>query len=171
MKIDLALLTRGIQNITYEDNCKKEAEHRSCVNFTFNFRGPYMKCLGTIFISFLLLSTARLDIRRDLLICVNRFRMKIDLALLTRGNQNLTYEDNCLIFKETYKFIGLDTIFDLNNSLFKKEAEHRSCVNITFKFRGPYMKCLGTIFISFLLLSNARLNFNGVSKYNNLPIT
>ena len=32
------------------------------------------------------------DIRKDLLICVNRFRMKIDLALLTRGNQNLTYE-------------------------------------------------------------------------------
>jgi hypothetical protein len=45
------------------------------------------------------------DIRRDLLICVNRFRMKIDLALLTRGNQNLTYEDNCLIFREAYKFI------------------------------------------------------------------
>jgi hypothetical protein len=45
------------------------------------------------------------DIRRDLLICVNWFRMKIDLALLTRGNQNLTYEDNCLIFKEAYKFI------------------------------------------------------------------
>ena len=59
---------------------------------------------------------------------------------------------------------GLDTIFDLNKSLFKKEAEHRSCVNITFNFRGPYMKCLGTIFISFALLSNARLNFNGVSR-------
>jgi hypothetical protein len=48
--------------------------------------------------------------------------------------------------------------------LFKKEAEHRSCVNITFNFRGPYMKCLGTIFISFLLFSNARLNFKGVSR-------
>jgi hypothetical protein len=59
---------------------------------------------------------------------------------------------------------GLDTIFDLNKSLFKKEAEHRSCVNITFNFRGPYMKCLGTIFISFLLFSNARLNFKGVSR-------
>ena len=45
------------------------------------------------------------DIWRGLLICVNRFRKKIDLALLTRGNQNLTYEDNCLIFKEAYKFI------------------------------------------------------------------
>ena len=45
------------------------------------------------------------DIRRDLLICVNRFRMKIDLALLTRGNQNLTDEDNGLILKEVYKFI------------------------------------------------------------------
>jgi hypothetical protein len=45
------------------------------------------------------------DIRRDLLICVNRFRMKIDLALLTRGSQNLTYEDSCLFFKEAYKFI------------------------------------------------------------------
>ena len=45
------------------------------------------------------------DIRRDLLICINRFRMKIDLALVTRGNQNLTYEDNWLIFKEVYKFI------------------------------------------------------------------
>ena len=45
------------------------------------------------------------DIWRDLLICVNRFRMKIDLALLTRGNQNLTYEDNCLIFKK--RFISL----------------------------------------------------------------
>ena len=44
------------------------------------------------------------DIRRDLLICVNRFRMKIDLALLTRGNQNLTDEDNGLILKEVYKF-------------------------------------------------------------------
>jgi hypothetical protein len=31
--------------------------------------------------------------------------MKIDLALLTRVNQNLTYEDNCLIFKDAYKFI------------------------------------------------------------------
>jgi hypothetical protein len=31
------------------------------------------------------------DIWRDLLICVNRFRMKIDLALLTRGNQNLDH--------------------------------------------------------------------------------
>jgi hypothetical protein len=31
------------------------------------------------------------DIRKDLLICVNRFRMKIDFALLTRGNQNITY--------------------------------------------------------------------------------
>jgi hypothetical protein len=59
--------------------------------------------------------------------------------------------------------VGLDTIFDLNKSLFEKEAEHRSCVNITFKFRGPYMKCLGTIFISFTLFSNVRLNFNGVS--------
>ena len=27
------------------------------------------------------------------------------------------------------------------------------------------MKCLGTIFISFLLLSNARLNFNAVSRF------
>ena len=33
---------------------------------------------------------------------------------------------------------GLDTIFDLNKSLFKKEAEYRSCVNITFNFRGLY---------------------------------
>ena len=41
----------------------------------------------------------------SVLICVNRFRMKIDLALLTRGNQNLTYEDNCLFFKAVYKFI------------------------------------------------------------------
>jgi hypothetical protein len=76
-----------------------------------------MKCLGTIFILFALLSNARLnfnvvsrlnilsnlncacgvDIRRNLLICVNRFGMNIDLALLTRGNQNLTHEDNCLI--------------------------------------------------------------------------
>jgi hypothetical protein len=31
--------------------------------------------------------------------------MKIDLALLILENQNLTYEDNCLIFKEVYKFI------------------------------------------------------------------
>jgi hypothetical protein len=45
------------------------------------------------------------DIRRNLLICVNRFGMNIDLALLTRGNQNLTHEDNCLICKEVYKFI------------------------------------------------------------------
>jgi hypothetical protein len=45
------------------------------------------------------------DIRRDLLICVNRFGIKIDLPLLTRGNQNLTYEDNCSIFKEVFKFI------------------------------------------------------------------
>jgi hypothetical protein len=59
---------------------------------------------------------------------------------------------------------GLDTIFDLNKSLFKKEAEHQSCVNITFNFRGPYMKCFGTIFISFALFSNAHLNFNGVSR-------
>jgi hypothetical protein len=48
--------------------------------------------------------------------------------------------------------------------LFKKEAEHRSCVNITFNFRGQYMKCLGTIFISFLLFSNARFIIKGVSR-------
>ena len=51
------------------------------------------------------------DIRRDLLICVNPFRMKIDLALLTRGNQNLTYEDNCLFFKGVYKFIRRSKLF------------------------------------------------------------
>jgi hypothetical protein len=45
------------------------------------------------------------DIRRDLLVCVNRFGIKIDLALLTRGNRNLNYEDICLIFKEVFKFI------------------------------------------------------------------
>ena len=38
-------------------------------------------------------------------ICVNRFGIQIDLSLRIRGNQNLTYEDNCLIFKEVYKFI------------------------------------------------------------------
>ena len=59
---------------------------------------------------------------------------------------------------------GLDTIYDLNKSLFKKDAEHRSCANIAFNFRGPYMKCLGTIFISFLLFSSARLNIKGVSR-------
>jgi len=59
---------------------------------------------------------------------------------------------------------GLDTIFDLNKSLFKKEIEHRSGINITFNFRGPYMKCLGKIFISFALFSNVRLNFNRVSR-------
>jgi len=37
--------------------------------------------------------------------CVNRFGIKIDLPLLTKGNQNLTYEDNCLIFKDVFKFI------------------------------------------------------------------
>ena len=46
------------------------------------------------------------DIRRNLLICVNRFGIQINLSLLIRGNQNLTYEDNCLIFKEVYKFIS-----------------------------------------------------------------
>jgi hypothetical protein len=44
-------------------------------------------------------------IMRGLFICVNRFGIKIDLALRTRGIQNLTYEDNCLIFKEVYKSI------------------------------------------------------------------
>ena len=53
---------------------------------------------------------------------------------------------------------GIDTIFDLNKSLFKKEAEHRSCVNITFNFPEQYMKCLGTIFISFLLFSKIKSN-------------
>ena len=48
------------------------------------------------------------DTRRDLFICVNLFGIKIDLALPTGGNQNLyiTYENNCLIFKEVYKFIS-----------------------------------------------------------------
>ena len=46
------------------------------------------------------------DSRRDLLICVNRFGIQINLSLLIRGNQNLTYEDNCLIFKEVYKSIS-----------------------------------------------------------------
>jgi hypothetical protein len=45
------------------------------------------------------------DIRRDLLICVNRFGINIELPILTRGNRNLTYEDNCLIFIEVFKFI------------------------------------------------------------------
>ena len=44
------------------------------------------------------------DIRRNLLTWVIRFGLKIDLVFLTRGNQHLTYEDNCLIFK-AYKFI------------------------------------------------------------------
>jgi hypothetical protein len=60
--------------------------------------------------------------------------------------------------------LRLDSIFDLYKSLFKKEAEHRSCVDIIFNFHEQYMKCLGTIFILFALLSNARLNFNGVSR-------
>jgi len=37
-------------------------------------------------------------------------------------------------------------------------------VNITFNFSGPYKKSLGTIFISFALFSNARLNFDGMSR-------
>jgi hypothetical protein len=60
---------------------------------------------------------------------------------------------------------GLDSIFDLYKSLFKKEAEHRSCVNITFNYHGPYMKCLGTIIISFAFFGNACLKFNGMSRY------
>ena len=73
------------------------------------------------------------DIWRDLLICVNRFRIKIDLVLLTRGNQNLnkgnnkiielrtilqreTYEDNCLISKQ--KFISLLDVLN-DSSLYK----------------------------------------------------
>jgi hypothetical protein len=56
------------------------------------------------------------DIWRDLLICVNRFRMKIDLALLTKGNQNLTDEDNGLILKEVYRMLVLITLFNLNTS-------------------------------------------------------
>jgi hypothetical protein len=59
---------------------------------------------------------------------------------------------------------GLDNIFDLYKSLFRNAAEHRSWVSITFNLRGPYWKCLGTIFISFALLSNARLNFDAVSR-------
>ena len=47
-----------------------------------------------------IISTEIYILRKNLLIYVNRFTMKIDLALLTRGNQNLIYEDNCLIFKE-----------------------------------------------------------------------
>ena len=31
------------------------------------------------------------DITSDLLTCVNRFGIKIDIALLTKGNQHLTY--------------------------------------------------------------------------------
>ena len=60
---------------------------------------------------------------------------------------------------------GLDTIFDLNKSLFKKEAEHRSCVNITFNFRGSYMKCLEQYLFSYLLFSNASLNLKGCQDY------
>jgi hypothetical protein len=40
--------------------------------------------------------------KTDLLYCVNWFGIKIDLALLNRSNQILTYEDNCLMFKEFY---------------------------------------------------------------------
>jgi hypothetical protein len=68
---------------------------------------------------------------------------------------------------------GLDTIFDLNQSLFKKEVEHRSCVNITFNFREPYMKCLFVyvdiscglrrIHHSFLLLLENGINLRTLS--------
>jgi hypothetical protein len=70
----------------------------------------------------------------------------------------------CIFSRTSQAQFGLDIIFDLYKSLFRNEAEHRSWVSITFNLRGPYWKCLGTIFISFALLSNARLNFNGMSR-------
>ena len=91
-----------------------------------------------------------MQINRSLLISVYLLHSKKKWNASSRGTPQAEF--------------GLDAIFDLNKSLFKKEAEHRSCVNITFNFRGPYMKCLGTIFISFALFSNARLNFNVVSR-------
>jgi hypothetical protein len=44
------------------------------------------------------------DIRRDLLICVNLFRMKIDLALLTRANQH-TNQKGIYSIKNNFLFI------------------------------------------------------------------
>ena len=73
-------------NIIYSPNCSCGFSLEDAYQFFFECN----KCI---------------DIRRDLLICVNRFGIQIHIALLIRGNQNLNYEDKCLIFKEAYKFI------------------------------------------------------------------
>ena len=60
---------------------------------------------------------------------------------------------------------GLDILFLIyNKSLFRNEADHQSWVNITYDFRGPHRKCLGTVFISFSWISNASLNYVGVLR-------
>jgi hypothetical protein len=58
------------------------------------------------------------------------------------------------------------TIYPLHNGsdLIVPFCRLSSMNSITFNFRGPYMKCLWTIFISFALFNNARLNFNGMSR-------
>ena len=84
------------------------------------------------------------DIRRDLLICVNLFRMKIDLALLTRANQHLTYEDNCLIFKEVYKLqedLNDSSLYKLINNIYPTWP---SCPHITLS--PLYSRCFSVLF-------------------------
>ena len=74
-------------NIIYSPNCSCGVPLEDAYHFFFECN----KCI---------------DIRRDLLICVNWFGIQIHIALLIRGNQNLTDEDKRFIFKEVYKFIG-----------------------------------------------------------------
>jgi hypothetical protein len=61
-----------------------------------------------------------------LLTCVNGFGIKIDLAMLTRCNQNLTDEDNCLISPLNY--------ITITTNIYMKLSMHINvCIPVTIK--------------------------------------
>jgi hypothetical protein len=82
----------------------------------------------------------------------------LDIEFLTWGNDNLTYEQNCIIFKYVFDYIKCSKRL--------KEAEFLSWVKIIFNFRGPQKKCLGTEWFSVSsIFFNSDLNFDKVSTF------
>jgi hypothetical protein len=92
-------------------NCYYLLLYKSSALFFLIWKGFYKKIGGaTVSQNFLQLKMAKfiqyiLDYHFILSFSFRHQNWKLILLWLTTGNQNLTYEDNCLIFKEVYKFI------------------------------------------------------------------
>jgi hypothetical protein len=76
--------------------------------------------------------------------------MKIDLALLTRGNQNLTDEDNGLILKEVYKFIRR------SKRVWEQYLFHLHCL--------VWYDCIGSFLLSCIVTWSTK-NYRTIQKY------